>query len=217
MRRLLMGTFVLISVLTLTIGVSRAIGHAQPTRPEIALLHLGDSCALPCWIGITPGKTTFEEAIQRIKGVWGSLPDFVLECGIGGCEFGSKSGDLCIRIQLTGNSGTIEVGMAVTWVEFSQCSEYSVTWSINLGQLFDVIGTPQHLMIAPSDTSSDKFFGRLLYDKYATYTYTNDSYQLTIDIGQLVNTIQLSDQMRIDPDWYHTWRGFGRAYTEIRP
>jgi hypothetical protein len=33
---------------------------------EVSALHLADR-ALPCWLGITPGQTTFEEAFQRMN------------------------------------------------------------------------------------------------------------------------------------------------------
>ena len=46
------------------------LGRAQPIPDRVAVLHLGDMCALPCWIGITPGKTTLEQAIKRLSSVF---------------------------------------------------------------------------------------------------------------------------------------------------
>src|SRR5689334_25247528 len=71
MRRLL--TWVVLSLLIWSIGCGTAIlvGTRQPEPPLIAELHLKD-CAMPCWIGITPGVTTFDEAEAKLYGTFGS-------------------------------------------------------------------------------------------------------------------------------------------------
>ncbi len=50
----------------LAIFGARLIGQMQPPSDELAGLHLTD-CALPCWLGITPGETSYEAAVQRIS------------------------------------------------------------------------------------------------------------------------------------------------------
>jgi hypothetical protein len=52
-------------ILTLSVSSSALIGRAQPIPERVAALHIGDLCALPCWIGITPGVTRLYDA-QRI-------------------------------------------------------------------------------------------------------------------------------------------------------
>jgi hypothetical protein len=42
------------------------VGSLQPLPQAMTELHL-DECALPCWIGITPGKTTFDDALDRLS------------------------------------------------------------------------------------------------------------------------------------------------------
>ena len=44
----------------------RAVGSVQPPSTALAPLHLAD-CALPCWMGMTPGKTTFDDALQQVS------------------------------------------------------------------------------------------------------------------------------------------------------
>lgn len=46
------------------------IGRATPLPEEVAFLHLGDMCELPCWIGIMPGKTTTDEAKKILSKVY---------------------------------------------------------------------------------------------------------------------------------------------------
>ncbi len=52
------------------------LGRATPLPEEVAFLHLGDMCKLPCWIGITPGKTTIEEARVIVTSVYGKSVNF---------------------------------------------------------------------------------------------------------------------------------------------
>ena len=58
--------FGLSAVFVLLIMTARAMGSAQPPPEAIQALHLTD-CQLPCWLGITPGKTTFDEVVQRVN------------------------------------------------------------------------------------------------------------------------------------------------------
>ncbi len=53
-------------IFALLIVAARLIGNAQPPPAALRALHLTD-CQLPCWLGITPGETTFAEAVQRLN------------------------------------------------------------------------------------------------------------------------------------------------------
>src|SRR5438067_348965 len=53
------------------IFVALGIGSRQPASNILAQLHLTD-CALPCWLGIMPGKTSFDEAVQHVTAVYPS-------------------------------------------------------------------------------------------------------------------------------------------------
>lgn len=57
-------------IIVLLTGAMMVLGRATPLPEEVALLHLGDMCELPCWIGITPGKTKFEEAKAILSKVY---------------------------------------------------------------------------------------------------------------------------------------------------
>ncbi len=66
---------ILLRLLTLSlafailIAAARGIGSRQPASDILGQLHLTD-CALPCWLGIMPGKTSSDEAAQRITAVY---------------------------------------------------------------------------------------------------------------------------------------------------
>ena len=66
MRSLGLGVCGLTLVFVLLIVAARAIGNAQPPPEALQELHLTD-CKLPCWLGIIPGKTTYEEAVRRMR------------------------------------------------------------------------------------------------------------------------------------------------------
>jgi hypothetical protein len=51
------------------ITVARVIGREQPPPLTLAQLHL-DDCKLPCWLGITPGETTFDDAVKRVTSAY---------------------------------------------------------------------------------------------------------------------------------------------------
>jgi hypothetical protein len=53
----------LLSVFATLIGLAVLVGYGQPPASAVQQLHLSD-CAPPCWIGIVPGDTNTEEAVQ---------------------------------------------------------------------------------------------------------------------------------------------------------
>lgn len=65
--RPLLRLILLLSVLfALLIFVSQALGSTQPPPAALAGLRL-DECALPCWMGITPGRTEMADAVHRLN------------------------------------------------------------------------------------------------------------------------------------------------------
>ncbi|MEP7290652.1 MAG: hypothetical protein ABI835_02665 [Chloroflexota bacterium] len=53
----------------LLIFAVRWVGSLQPPPAALEQLHLTD-CTLPCWLGITPGITRFDEAAQSITATY---------------------------------------------------------------------------------------------------------------------------------------------------
>jgi len=71
---ILRSVIVLSIALVMFIFAARFIGSTQPLPEAVQALHLTD-CALPCWLGITPGETTFDEAVQRITASHPAISD----------------------------------------------------------------------------------------------------------------------------------------------
>ena len=80
-----------IVALALSISAAMLIGRAQPLPERIALLHLNDMCKLPCWIGIMPGVTTYEQARAIVQHVYGDRFAFANECSFDFCIIDRKS------------------------------------------------------------------------------------------------------------------------------
>ncbi len=56
------------ALFALIILTARLIGNLR-TPEAVQILHLTD-CRLPCWLGIIPGKTSFDEAAQRVSATY---------------------------------------------------------------------------------------------------------------------------------------------------
>ncbi|HLY25248.1 MAG TPA: hypothetical protein VKQ72_02840 [Aggregatilineales bacterium] len=81
MRTLIYLTGSVIILLTASIGGVNAFEQAQPVSDRLEMLHLTD-CVVPCWIGIVPGKTRMNDALQRIKEVYGNTPGYTLSANL---------------------------------------------------------------------------------------------------------------------------------------
>jgi hypothetical protein len=77
MRRFTALSLALIGLCTLTASASVVAGRQQPTAARLAMLRFTD-CAVPCWIGIVPGRTSAEQARTIIKSVFGRSSDYTL-------------------------------------------------------------------------------------------------------------------------------------------
>lgn len=58
----------LFASLVALIGLAVFIGHRQPVSPQIHAWRL-DECAKPCWMHITPGRSTVQVAYEQVAAV----------------------------------------------------------------------------------------------------------------------------------------------------
>src|SRR5687767_2789754 len=65
MWRWLKRIFVVSNMLALTISGVVIVARQQPVAANMERLRLAD-CTPPCWMGITPGKTVRDNAIQQL-------------------------------------------------------------------------------------------------------------------------------------------------------
>ena len=134
--------FALTLLLTAAITGALLIGRAQPLPDRVAVLHLNDMCKLPCWIGITPGVTTFAEAEKLVQTVYKTSKKFVLS------PQGSYDSTLDIHIPNGSLSITLEPEHAMditrdpNHLVVSSLTLNIYDLSISLGDLYLVMGSP---------------------------------------------------------------------------
>ena len=89
MRHLFALTFMVIGFVTVAftglIFAARELGNHQPPSAALAQLHLTD-CALPCWLGITPGQTTLIEAVRRVTAAYPQTSPSIIDGRIANAE-----------------------------------------------------------------------------------------------------------------------------------
>lgn len=68
MRLILVTSVALSLLLTASVSAALVTGRILPAG-ALALLRF-DSCPPPCWVGIEPGKTTVNEAVEHLKAVF---------------------------------------------------------------------------------------------------------------------------------------------------
>jgi hypothetical protein len=78
MRFLLRLTCITLVLCASAVLIMLAIGQHQPLSADLRMLHLTD-CAPPCWIGITPGVTTMDEAKIRVQKTYRNAASFIYD------------------------------------------------------------------------------------------------------------------------------------------
>jgi hypothetical protein len=126
--RLLFASSILFALL---IFVSQAFGSTQPPPTALAGLHLTE-CALPCWMGMTPGQTDMLDAVHRLE-----------SAQLGGMLFESSDGrsvttaypvtDALVRVDIVAD----EAGKVVQITIFT-----APVRGLRLGDAVHYLGTP---------------------------------------------------------------------------
>jgi hypothetical protein len=140
----------LIIALALTMSAMVALGRATPLPEDVTFLHLGDMCELPCWIGITPGEMTTDEAWKIISkvyhlGSWGGPGTFTTPSGI---KF---------RIILNNDYSLPEQNQPLGEIKII-LPEYS---ELSLGYAVSVMGLPKEVTITPGAVQLHREWGKI--------------------------------------------------------
>ena len=127
----------MLSVLVVSAAV--VFGRMQPLPEQLTALHLGDMCDLPCWIGITPGKTRVGEAQQIIANVYNNGIPLIFEPLNGTATITTESG-LILYISL--NPSRPSLGPEDSNAIVDRIGLSSVPREIPLGYMVKAIGKP---------------------------------------------------------------------------
>ena len=136
--------FALSVALALSISAAMLIGRAQPLPERVALLHLNDICKLPCWIGITPGVTTYDQALAIVRRVYGDRITFD-NCSLDICIIDRKSKQDIFQIGFSVNTVVnVNLDASIVGVIMIQQDKQSSDDYIRMGDMYDRIGAPDY-------------------------------------------------------------------------
>ncbi|MEO8394675.1 MAG: hypothetical protein ABI700_16900 [Chloroflexota bacterium] len=129
MRLIGFGVIALMIGFVLLIGAARVLGNAQPPPEGLAQLHLTE-CALPCWLGIVPGQTTFDEGVQHVKAIY---PQSVVTFEYSQVAFGLRANTAFGQISLVGGDDGIirDISLRMFTLE-----------GVALGDVVNLLGVP---------------------------------------------------------------------------
>ncbi|HVU12827.1 MAG TPA: hypothetical protein VHD90_16225 [Phototrophicaceae bacterium] len=128
----------LTAVFTLLIGAARLIGTTEPPPAALTALHL-DECQLPCWLGITPDKTTLDDAVQRVSR---SHPDASAISQLGNTVGASyRVGGAKVNVVIFANDKGIVYQLTLIASESA---------GLTMGDLVSYFGVPQCVSAHPS-------------------------------------------------------------------
>lgn len=167
----------LVAFILLLCAVSIALvvhtAHSTPPPTNIAFLHLSD-CALPCWIGIVPGKTTISEAQALIQHVYSGEG---FKVGPVKTDPGYTS-EVLVRVQDRFAYHTLDIRLndtaQVTQSSISVVNEIDLyayapqgrtLRDVTLGEMIAMLGRPACLSLVPRNHELDP---ELLFPQYHT-------------------------------------------------
>ena len=202
-------TSILIALLALTISGALLIGRAQPIPERVAVLHLGDICALPCWIGITPGKTTLSEAQGFIEKIYGTENSV----SIGRTFNSTRSYTITMKskktlsIELSADFGQTDADTLIENVRMVETNEI-----IRMGDIVNLFDGSSFITVEDINSNSCKISSnQLVYIRYNCIILDNGSVQRTSMIQDVWSiNIDLYGNL---PGIYTPWQGFGLYHT----
>ena len=145
-RRIFLHSAIWSAAFALLIGAALALGHIQPPPQILERLHLAE-CALPCWLGIIPGQTTFEEAVRSLSAVYP-----------GAVTVGSAAGESTVTVE--GSASLIARNGVIDSLEFS--GGLFLDGKVTLGDIAiaSLIGAP------PCKIAERDMLGLLIYSAH---------------------------------------------------
>jgi len=183
------------------IGLALLVGQAQPIPPRVAVLHL-TQCSLPCWIGIIPGTTTKEEAVEKVRKVYGKnvlAKEDVIENPIMFRIWNEDTPDNTVEVQLSNSTLHPNLIMAISF-RFLPFLESD----ISVGEVYTILGPPDG--ITPYDSGDANFL----------YTHAECCKTLWVHAPNRIDFTQIPDELEIylpdedaaTPIAARPWRGF---------
>src|SRR5262245_58543871 len=208
MKRFTVLSLAVIGLCTLSAGTTVFAGRQQPGAERLAMLRF-DNCAIPCWIGIVPGKTTTEQARSIIKSIFGNSSEYALSVA-------STEGADLLPVILSERANPVNT----TWIGLRVRSDRvidSIVFSfadpsnpITLADVHNLFGAPSYVRL-PS--LADDRSGNLVLTYGSVYSGANvyTVRQSRLALSQEVFTLILYSRVLIPimpSDDLRPWEGF---------
>jgi hypothetical protein len=191
--------FAILSVLhAAVIVVTVALGRAQPLSVRAAQFNLHE-CAPPCWIGIIPGKTSFEGALSHIKAVYGTTPDNRIYVEATWVNIINSSLDMSLNISFDVDDNHI--------VQTTRIWQY-MGKDITFSELYSLLYTPHYLTTLPDYSY---YVTALMNDDYTVGVILEQDRQGRVKSELPVNRVIMTNLQQNERYKLYTplpWRGF---------
>lgn len=177
------------------------VGYQQPPSEWMSFLHLND-CELPCWIGITPGKTTLAEAQQQLTNVYGDTSLYQLT-GSDGHNY--KLISTVQRLELVvGIQSGIESQPIIQYITLDP-QKNSTDGQPTLADLYNFWGTPDSIPLSAGKPTPNLYFKHQSI-MVVTERLTCDKFIPTQPIQEIVLIFPYRELAS------EAWHGFQRCY-----
>ena len=197
--------------LALLVGGALLVGLRQPPSDWAALLKL-DECALPCWVGIEPGKTTFIEAEQNVERAFRDSTRYTLEkFGSGGYDIIYNAAGFGLRTNFIGDTSSQSVVSTIHLMPHTLTTFYGARPGI--AELYSGLGEVEGLqrVVGWETYQLNLFFRERLVDVFFDEPMCDE-----VQVDQAITTITISAQPPtstvgvLSPP--SSWRGFNHCH-----
>lgn len=193
------------------------VARAQAPSDRVAMLHL-EECQLPCWIGITPGKTTVGEAKQRLQAVFGNSLVFTLD------DARQHWTDVLITLPDSDRHFNVSVGdgqprnnimesAVVTAIAIYPNGTMPGSERTSFGDLYGLLGSPAYDLVGYQNAPCPP---KLIYDTSHVEmeldtSHCDDRASFSRSVVMPVIAFTLYEQIPPQQGFQHRWRGFGQT------
>ncbi len=201
--------YICVSLMVAVFG-TRVVGQAQSIPHSIAQLHLVD-CAPPCWIGITPGVTSLDDAKTKLVTTYGGQSDLKIRDSSDSLGYVSPT---TVENIIGGNNFYLVVHLnilqlvdgkneAIQSIALFESRSDNYNYAPTVADILGTFGAPQWVVI--EELMSNRYEITLKYRGLDAvfYTYTGQVQLTENPILYLGNAATQTPSVE-----YRTWKGF---------
>jgi len=194
-------------VFVLAIVGAVLVGRSQPVPAILAALKL-DKCELPCWIGITPGKTTWKEAKQIIHDTYRDARYTVRTLNVShlAVTLNETAEDFQITLYnpMYANDDSLVSGLSLSLGDRSK-------GNVQAGDIFGAVGSPQDVTLS---VDNEKLVSVIRFGNKTVDLHVGPAMACgAVSFHDRFLSLALSSYVRGDwPTQPERWHGFDRCY-----